>query len=296
MTPFQRPLSGLTANRSCPSETTPVLLPWGNRSRQSLPHYRAEQAEPFFFRARSAHVTFSGCGGHRQARARPVPPKPGRNTSRREAPHHPRDALLRARTSQCPPPARPSNTNATSASTGQRARKAVSAPGRARASPRFLPPPGAPRTHTSSPEQLRAPCRTPSAGVTPGWLPIDPIRGWRCAADLAWSVPSAARGGLESALVPNRAHSESGASDAPCGEWFRPIRSRCRRSVGACLPLVRMRASAAPASRAPSRPARAAVMAALLSSAGRLRALCPRLLPLLRQPAAAAARPPAPPR
>ncbi|XP_064365654.1 leucine-rich PPR motif-containing protein, mitochondrial isoform X1 [Dromaius novaehollandiae] len=35
-------------------------------------------------------------------------------------------------------------------------------------------------------------------------------------------------------------------------------------------------------------------MAALLSSAGRLRALCPRLLPLLRPPAAAAARPPAP--
>ncbi|KAM6279619.1 leucine-rich PPR motif-containing protein, mitochondrial isoform 2-T2 [Porphyrio hochstetteri] len=37
-------------------------------------------------------------------------------------------------------------------------------------------------------------------------------------------------------------------------------------------------------------------MAALLSSAGRLRALCPRLLPLLRQPAAATARPPAPAR
>ncbi|XP_061847320.1 leucine-rich PPR motif-containing protein, mitochondrial isoform X2 [Colius striatus] len=34
-------------------------------------------------------------------------------------------------------------------------------------------------------------------------------------------------------------------------------------------------------------------MAALLSSAGRLRALCPRLLPLLRPPTAAAARPPA---
>ncbi|KAM9383081.1 leucine-rich PPR motif-containing protein, mitochondrial [Phaethornis superciliosus] len=37
-------------------------------------------------------------------------------------------------------------------------------------------------------------------------------------------------------------------------------------------------------------------MAALLNSAGRLRALCPRLLPLLRSPAAAAVRPPAPAR
>ncbi|PKU48797.1 hypothetical protein llap_869 [Limosa lapponica baueri] len=48
-----------------------------------------------------------------------------------------------------------------------------------------------------------------------------------------------------------------------------------------------MRISAEPGSRVPPPPARAAVMAALLSSAGRLRALCPRLLPLLRPPAAA---------
>ncbi|XP_037261250.1 leucine-rich PPR motif-containing protein, mitochondrial [Falco rusticolus] len=109
---------------------------------------------------------------------------------------------------------------------------------------------------------------------------------------------SGAGEGIRSTPLPERVHSEGWAVGPPCGEWFLPSRGAAeaeRRRRPPPRPLVRVRGSADSASRAPLRPARAAAMAALLSSAGRLRAFCPRLLPLLlRPPAAAAARPPAP--
>lgn len=153
------------------------------------------------------------------------------------------------------------------------------------------------RTHAFLRRRLTAPFNRLPLEAAPDWRPTRPARSRGCTATWRgmshpWRSGSekqrGARAGPSRELGPQRPPARNGSSRHVGG-------GAGGRSAGACRPLP----PGAPAqwrglgSRAAPR---LAVMAALLSSAGRLRALCPRLLPLLRPPAAATARPPPPAR